>query len=57
MAVDVALDRADLPMARRLLDELDEHAATLDADTGTTTFAREAARHRQQLTDLEKTTS
>jgi len=55
MAVDVALDRADLPAARRLLEELDEHAAALDADTGTTIYTRETAQRRQRLTELEKT--
>ncbi len=55
-AVDVALDRADLAAARRLLDELDEHAAALEADTGRTIYASQTARRRQQLADLEKTT-
>jgi tetratricopeptide (TPR) repeat protein len=56
MAVDVVLDRADLAAARRLLDELDEHAAALGADSGRTAYASETTRRRQRLADLEKTT-
>jgi tetratricopeptide (TPR) repeat protein len=52
-ALDIALDRADLPTAKRLLGELDEHAAALDATTGTTAYTSETARRRQQLADLE----
>lgn len=42
-AVDVALDRGELDVARDLLFELDEHAAALDRDTGTTRFTDEVA--------------
>ena len=51
-AADVALDRADLAQARRLLEELGEHAAALDADTGGTSYASATARRRQRLTEL-----
>jgi len=52
-AVDIALDRADLAAAKRLLGELDEHAAALDATTGTTTRTSETAQRHQRLTGLE----
>ena len=51
-ASDVALDRADLDAARVLIGELDEHAADLDAATGTTVFAQDAAQRRQRLDTL-----
>jgi len=51
-ALDIALDRADLATAKRLLGELDEHAAALDASTGTRTHAREAGRRHRRLTEL-----
>jgi tetratricopeptide (TPR) repeat protein len=56
MAVDVALDRADLAVAGGLLGELEEHATALDADSGRTAYASETTRRRQRLADLEKTT-
>jgi tetratricopeptide (TPR) repeat protein len=52
-AVDIALDRADLAAAKRLLGELDEHAAALDATTGTTTRTSQNARRHQRLAELE----
>jgi tetratricopeptide (TPR) repeat protein len=55
MAADVALDRGDLAAARRLVAELDEHAAALDADGGTTSFGSEAAQRRHGLARLEET--
>jgi tetratricopeptide (TPR) repeat protein len=55
-AADVALDRGDLTAARRLVEELSEHAAALDADIGSTAYANETARRRRRLIDLEKTT-
>ena len=51
-AVDIALDRSDLPTAKRLLGDLDEHAAALDAATGTTRYTGETARRHQRLADL-----
>ena len=51
-AVDIALDRSDLPAAKRLLGDLDEHAAALDAATGTTRYTGETARRHQRLADL-----
>jgi tetratricopeptide (TPR) repeat protein len=51
-AADIALDRADLAAAADLLDELDTHAAALDATTGTTTRTTAAARRHQRLADL-----
>jgi tetratricopeptide (TPR) repeat protein len=53
-AVDAALDRADLATAKRLLGEMEEHAAALDAATGTTTMTDETARRRLRLADAEK---
>jgi tetratricopeptide (TPR) repeat protein len=50
--VDVALDRGALDIARGLLGELEAHAAALDADRASTTFADEAARRRRRLDDL-----
>ena len=50
-AVDIALDRSDLPAAKRLLGELDEHAAALNAATGTTRYTGETARRHQRLAD------
>jgi len=44
MAVDIALDRGDLAAAEQLLAEIDDHAAALDAGTGTTTRAKEGGR-------------
>jgi len=55
MAADVALDRADLAEARRLVEELAEHAAALDADTGGAVYADAAARRRQRLAELTDT--
>lgn len=51
-AIDVALDRSDLAAAQRLLGQLDEHAAALDADNGTTAYTSEAARRRRRLAEL-----
>jgi len=51
-AVDVALDRADRAAASRLLGELDEHAAALDATTGTTARTTETAQRHQRLAGL-----
>jgi tetratricopeptide (TPR) repeat protein len=46
--VDVALDRGDLDTARRLLADLDSHAAALDTTAGGTVHTDEAAeRHRR----------
>ena len=56
-AVDIALDRSDLPAAKRLLGELHEHAAALDAATGTTRYTGETARCHQRLADLAESTS
>ena len=53
-AVDVALDRGDLPAARQLLGELDEHAAAMDASRGTTSYTSETAQRRQRLASIEK---
>jgi len=53
-AVDIALDRGDLPTARQLLGELDEHAAALDPTTGDTTYTSEAEQRRQRLANLER---
>jgi len=53
-AADIALARADLPAAKRLLSELDEHAPALDATTGTTTYTSEAAQGHQRLANLER---
>jgi tetratricopeptide (TPR) repeat protein len=53
-AVDIALDRGDLATAGRLLAEMEEHAAALDASDGTTAMAGEVARRRQRLADAEK---
>ena len=50
-AVDVALDRADFPAARRLLGEMDECAAALDASTGNPIWTTETARRRRRLAD------
>jgi len=50
-AADIALDRGDLAATRRLLAELDEHAAALDVSAGTTTRTREAAQRHQRLTE------
>jgi tetratricopeptide (TPR) repeat protein len=55
-AVDVALDRADLAAAERLLGELEGHAAALDASTGTRTMTNETQKRRQRLTAAEKRT-
>jgi tetratricopeptide (TPR) repeat protein len=52
LAADVALDRADLSEARRLSEELAEHAVALDTDTGGSTFASETAQRRRRLADL-----
>lgn len=51
--LDVALDRGDRDIAQRLLEELDEHAAALDATVGDTTFRNEVERRRARLTELE----
>jgi len=53
VGVDIALDRADLATAKRLLGELDEHAAALDATTGTTTRTSETAVRHRRLAGLE----
>ncbi len=55
MAADVALDRADLAEARRLMADLAEHAAALDADTGRTIYAGETAQRRRRLAELTDT--
>jgi len=52
-AVDVALDRADLDTARRLLTDLETHATALDVTAGTTTYTAETAELRRRLTELE----
>jgi hypothetical protein len=41
VAVDVALDRADLNTAGRLLTDLDSHAVALETSDGTGTWTRE----------------
>ena len=53
-AVDVALDRADLEAARRLLADLDTHAAAIDATAATTTHNDETAQRHHRLTELDK---
>jgi hypothetical protein len=53
-AVDIALDRADLDAARRLLGELDQHAEAMDATAGGTTYASQTARRRERLADLSE---
>jgi tetratricopeptide (TPR) repeat protein len=53
-AVDIALDRADLATAKRLLGELEEHSAALDASAGNRSMRSETERRRQRLTDAEK---
>jgi tetratricopeptide (TPR) repeat protein len=45
--VDVALDRGDLEMALKLIEDLDEHAAALDAAQGSSKFSRGVARRRR----------
>jgi tetratricopeptide (TPR) repeat protein len=52
IAADLALDRADLATARRLLEELAPHARAMDAATGSTKHADDAARLRQRLIEL-----
>jgi tetratricopeptide (TPR) repeat protein len=52
-AVDVALDRGDLTTATHVLADLDQHAATMDTATGTTTYTGETAQRRQRLTRLK----
>jgi hypothetical protein len=54
-AADVVLDPADLAAARRLLEELEEHAAALDTATGTTSYTSYTAQRRQRLNDLAVT--
>jgi tetratricopeptide (TPR) repeat protein len=54
MAVDIALDRGDLTEAERLLMEMEEHAAALDASTGNTMMTDEVAQRRQWLADAER---
>ena len=56
-AVDTALDRGDATAAKGLLGELDEHAAALDASTGSTTRAHETAQCHQRLAELEEAVS
>lgn len=51
-AIDVALDRGELDVARDLLAELDEHAAARDSDTGTARCAGEAAERRRRHAEL-----
>jgi tetratricopeptide (TPR) repeat protein len=53
-AVDVALDRADLPAARRLLSELAELAAALDVSADTTISGDAVQERRQRLAGLEE---
>jgi hypothetical protein len=53
-AVAVALERGERDTATELLNELDEHAAALDADTGTSTTAEAAAWYRRRLADLHQ---
>jgi tetratricopeptide (TPR) repeat protein len=48
-AVDVALDRGDLDTARRLLADLDSHAAALDAAAGSIAHTDEAAQRHRRL--------
>jgi hypothetical protein len=52
-AVDVALDRSDADTARRLLADLDAHAAAIDAQTATDTRARATAQLRARLAQLD----
>jgi tetratricopeptide (TPR) repeat protein len=52
-AVDVALDRGDADTARRLLADLDAHAAAMDAQTGTDACGRETAQRRSRLAQLD----
>ena len=52
-AVDVALARADLATAGRLLGELDEHATALDAATGTKYIVETARLHRRLASALD----
>jgi tetratricopeptide (TPR) repeat protein len=51
-AVDIALDRADLDAARRLLGELDQHAEAMDATAGASTYTSETAQRHQRLAGL-----
>jgi len=51
--VDVALDRGDLPAARRLLADLDTHAAALDTTATGTTYTDETTRRHQRLAELD----
>jgi tetratricopeptide (TPR) repeat protein len=53
-AVDVALDRGDLDTARRLLVDLDRHAAALDTAAGTNTHTKDTAWRRRRLAKLDK---
>lgn len=53
-AVDVALAREDFPAARRLLGEMQGHAAAMDVSTGTTMWTDETARRRRRLADAEQ---
>jgi tetratricopeptide (TPR) repeat protein len=51
-AADLALDRADIAAAHRLLEELAPHARAMDTTTGTSEHADAAARLRQRLAEL-----
>jgi tetratricopeptide (TPR) repeat protein len=52
-AVDVALDRADLDVARGLLADLDRHATALDKAGGTIRYTAWAAERRRRLAEVE----
>jgi tetratricopeptide (TPR) repeat protein len=51
-AVDIALERADLAAARRLIGEMEDHASALDADTSVTYYTSATTQRRQRLNDL-----
>ena len=57
IAADIALDRGDLDTVRALIGELDEHATALDAATGNSVFAWEAAQRRGRLAALSEPAS
>jgi|GEM_PF-2551047 len=52
-AIDVALDRADLPTARHLLTDLEDHATALDTASATTAHTADASERRERLADLD----
>jgi tetratricopeptide (TPR) repeat protein len=55
VAVDVALDRGELVAAGELLEELEQHAAALDADTGRNNSTKAVADRRTRLQRLLRT--